>query len=311
MSDRTLILTLAQLIAAAAWADGDLNAEEIDQLKALLRQLPQRSGKREVEIAGQDWAQVEIYLHQPASAEERHRLVRQLQDALHSPRERAWALATLEDLVRADGVVTDAEQALVDEVREALNTLDLGILSRIGRLISGRVRRTDAAKQRADVDDFVQNRVYYLLRRRPDLDPQALGLSDAELRKLSLAGALMARVAAVDQAVEGEERGALSGALQHGWGLGPSVADVVAEIAVSPGAGEIDYVRLTNGFLNLTSEAERIRFLVALFEVAAADGRISPAETDEVRRIAHSLKLSPGQVNEARDRATQRRSTAG
>jgi uncharacterized tellurite resistance protein B-like protein len=70
-------------------------------------------------------------------------------------------------------------------------------------------------------------------------------------------------------------------------------------------AESVDYVRLTTAFLGATSEEQRISFLDALFAVAAADGRISTAEIDEIRRIAHSLKITTRDVNAARDRATR------
>jgi uncharacterized tellurite resistance protein B-like protein len=304
MADRTLIIALAQVLAAAAWADGDLNPEEVDRLKQLLRQLPQRSKQREVEIEEQDWAQVEIYLHAPVSAAERTRLIEQLRVALHSPADRQLAVATLEDLIRADGVVTDSERAVLVEIRSALDAVNLGIFSRLGRLLRGRgepavSNRTD------DLDDFLQNRVFYLLRRQHGADPATLGIPEQELRRLSVAGALLALMARVDHAVGPDEVAALSTALQRGWGLAPAPANLVAQIAVLPEATDVEFVRLTNAFLNYTDEAERIRFLDALFAVAAADGQISPAELDEIRRIAHSLKLETHNVNDARDRAVR------
>jgi len=40
MTDRNLIITMGKVIVAAAWADGTVDAEEINSLKDLLFMLP-------------------------------------------------------------------------------------------------------------------------------------------------------------------------------------------------------------------------------------------------------------------------------
>ena len=46
MSDRNLIFTLAKVIIAAAWADGQVSHEEVNSLKDLLFQLPRAASTR-------------------------------------------------------------------------------------------------------------------------------------------------------------------------------------------------------------------------------------------------------------------------
>ena len=74
MSDKNLILTLAKVIVAAAWADGEMTLEEINSLKDLLFQLPHAGG---VQITGREWARLEMYIESPVGAAERARLVEQ------------------------------------------------------------------------------------------------------------------------------------------------------------------------------------------------------------------------------------------
>lgn len=306
MSDREVILALARVIVAAAWADGALHKEEVDSLKDLLFRLPSAGPARGIELPGHEWAMLEMYTQSPVGPAERERLITQLQAALRTPADRALAFATLEELVQADGVVTDAERAVVEEIRAALNAVDLGLIARLGRLISGPIqRRTEAAGQpnrEEQLDDFVRNRVYYLVRQRLEERNQALSISDAELRKLSLAGGLMALVAHVDQAVNENETGAMASALEAGWAIDRTAAALVAEVALSAVAADLDYFRLTREFFNATTAEEREQFLTVLFSVANADGAVSFAETEEIRRIARSLSLSQQQVNAARPR---------
>jgi uncharacterized tellurite resistance protein B-like protein len=49
---------------------------------------------------------------------------------------------------------------------------------------------------------------------------------------------------------------------------------------------------LTRELAEVTTPEERQRFLAALFAVAAADGRASFEETEQIRLIAQGFKLS-------------------
>jgi hypothetical protein len=97
-------------------------------------------------------------------------------------------------------------------------------------------------------EDFVKNRIYYLVRERLRLGTADLSVPDAEVRKLSLAGGLMARVANIDRTLTSEERDAMITVLQTDWGVSHVAAALIAEVAVSAVASDLDYFRLTRTF---------------------------------------------------------------
>jgi uncharacterized tellurite resistance protein B-like protein len=308
MSDRAVILALGRVIVAAAWADGALSNDEINSLKDLLFRLPHVGPARGVELPAEDWARLELYMQAPVDAAERARLVADLQDALRTPADRALALTALDALASSDGAVTPEEQAVVQEIRTALDSVDLGLVARVARLVRGPIHRRSEAlagapNREAEFDDFIKNRIYFQVRRR--IPPDDALIADAELRLLSLAGGLLARVAHADQTVAPTESSAIAAALRASWGLGDTAAALVADVALSAVATDLDYYRLTREFFTATSDAQREQFLDALFAVARADGQVSPAETEEIRRIARSLNLSLQQVNAAIDRSRQ------
>jgi uncharacterized tellurite resistance protein B-like protein len=208
-------------------------------------------------------------------------------------------------------MVVDVEREVMQEIRAALQAVDLGVLAQLGRLIRGPVRRRSVAVATAPnreeaFEDFVKNRIYYLVRERLRLGNADLVVPDAEVRKLSLAGGLMARVAHIDRTVTSEECDAMIAVLESDWGVSQVAATVVAEVAVSAVAGNLDYFRLTRAFFSSTDGDERVQFLNVLFDVAYADGRLSSEEQEEIRRIAQSLNLSQRQVNDAREHAIRR-----
>jgi uncharacterized tellurite resistance protein B-like protein len=302
MPETNLILTLAKVIIAAAWANGEVAHDEVNSLKDLLFHLR--------DLTARDWAELEIYLDSPIRTAERKRLIAELQAAINSPRDKSLALMALNEMVEADGEVTEEERAVAQEIEAAIETVDVGIFGQMGRLMRGPLRRrqqaiADSHNRELYMDDFIRNRIYFQVRRRLDLGDVELNLPQEEIRKLSLAGGLMARVAHVDREVKDSEFSAMVDALQKDWNLSHEAAAFVTEIALSEFGAELDPYRLNREFFNSTSGLERERFLDALFAVAKADGEISHQETEEIRLISRGLKLTHQQFIEAKLRAKQ------
>jgi uncharacterized tellurite resistance protein B-like protein len=317
MSKAHLILTLAKVIIAAAWADGEMSNEEINSLKDLLFHLPHSGRGRDTQLSGREWAMLEMYIESPVSPEERAVLIEQLQNALRTPADRELALSALQELVHADGVVTPQERAVVQEIRNALESVDLNIINQLGRLIRGPIQRRSqvvagAGMREEHLDDFIKNKVYYAVRRRLDLDEaeDGLDISEAKLRKLSLAGGLMARVAHVDDKVTEDELEKMTRALQKGWELSREHAAIVAQVAASEAAADLDPFRLTRQFTTHTTHTERARFLNVLFAVADADGKVSHEEIEEIRRLARGLNLAHRHFIDAKLKIPRERRTS-
>lgn len=297
MSDRDVIMKLAKVIIAAAWADGEINNDEINALKDLLFQLPRTGSYQATQLSGQEWARLEMYIEVPIGEAERARLVADLNDALKSDRDRELVLEALQNMIEADGVVDEDEQAVVAEIMAAVESAETGALSGLQRLIGGAVQRRSAAvanapNREAFFDDFVKNKVYFGVSQRLQIDQKEIKISDAELRKLSLAGGLMAKVAYVDREVKDSEFEGIVSAMQAHWNIGLEAATFVAEVAVSAVDVNYDTFRMMREMTTSTSEEERRRFLDVLFTVAGADGDVSYDETEEIRTISRGLNMS-------------------
>lgn len=284
-----MVMALAKVMIAAAWSDGAITNEELNSLKDLLFRLPGMTAR--------DWSELEIYLELPVKPDERARLVAGLQDSLSSRREKQLALSALQDLIHADGSETEAEQAVFQEIRAALEDVNLNIFGQFGRLVSGPLERRAGAVAHAPnrelyLEDFIRNKIYFKLSQHLCRAEQVLDLPEAQLRKLSLAGGLMARVANVDHAVHEAEFEGMLAALQRHLALEREAAGLVAEVAISAISKDMDYYRLSREFFEATTEEERVHFLDVLFDIAAADGMVSHLEMEEIRTIARVLKLN-------------------
>ncbi len=289
MPNSDLILSLAKVLVAAAWADEEVSHDEINALKDLLFHLPGLSAR--------DWAELDIYIDSPIDPSERNRLLQDLRTAIRTRQDKELASETLEQLIQADGTVTPEERAVADEIQSTIDSINTNIFSRMGKmiLVSAKKRsRTVAgtANRERYLEDFIRNRIYYKLKRKLGENEADIPLSDDEFRKLCLASGLLSRVAFVDKDVTTEEKASIVEILRSSWDLRRETAALVAETAISAFEEGIDYYRLSREFFIATDEEERIKFVRALFQVAAADGDLSHDETEEIRKIAQVLKLS-------------------
>ena len=304
MSDRNLIFTLAKVIIAAAWADGRVSHEEVNSLKDLLFQLPRAGKEGGLQMSGQEWARLEMYIDQPIDDAERARLIADLQNTLRSPRDRKLVRQALDEIVNIDGTITPEEQAIVDEVKQAIDDVNLNLFMQLGRMVGGAMaRRTavaDAPNRERHFEDFVKNKVFYAVSHRLNVEQSKLNIPEEWLRKLSLVGGLMAKVAHVDDNVSEAEFKAMVQALRTHWDVDEVAAVFITEVAVSEAAKQLDHHRTVRQFASYTSREERLHFLDVLFAIAAADGRATHDEIEEIRAIANTLYLAREDFIEAK-----------
>jgi uncharacterized tellurite resistance protein B-like protein len=297
MADRKFIMDLAKLLIAAAWADGELQNEEINSLKDLLFNLEQ--------ITGDEWADLDVYMDSPVTAQERQELLSQVLSDIRSEEDKILVATTLEKLFEADGKVTDEEKAALEEIESAVSTVDTGLFSGLSKLLKGAVNRRNenyraAATREGRVDDYVENTIYYQIKSDMQKKGMDIDLPEQKLRKLCLAVGLLARISAVDDEISEEEKQTIRKVLSTEWNLSEREADLVARISCDRTLKGLDYFRLSRGFFECTDIYERRRFLKCLFKIANASHKTSYDETEEIRRIANSLKLSHKDFIEAK-----------
>ena len=299
-----LVETLVKVIVAAGWADKELTLEERNNLKDLLLQfrhhLPD-DGEAPI---------LEMYTESPIQAAEQERLVNELREAIWTEEDKALVISALKNMVEADGKITDDEQSMLDGIKGNLESVDTGVLGDVGRLIRGAIQRRSETIRNAPnrdqyFEDFLRNKIYYAVRHRLDLAEAELDIPEADLRKLSALGGLMARVAQKDGVVLEKEMEKITLTLQNSWGLSREAATFVTEVAISEVSRNFDYLRMSREFVEMTTPAERASVLDVLFTVANADGQISDEERKEIHNIADYLLLSDNLVVEAHSKIRQ------
>ncbi len=288
MANKEFVLDLGKLLVAAAWADGKLENKEINALKELLFQLP--------EISGEEWMKLELYMESPVGEDERQELLTRVLNGMTSKEEKTLAVSALEKLVHIDGVKQEAEAAVVESLRQDLESKSTGFLAHLGnplrRALNSRSSHygNDGGRE-SRIDDYIKNTVYYQLVTEMNERGLKLSLPDEEVRKVCLAAGLMARVAWVDKAFCEQEQHSVSRALAAGWNLPEDEAQLIMEISHQRIMKGLDFVQLSKGFCDYTTVPERRAFLRGLFAVANAAGKTSNEEIEEIRAIAKGLEL--------------------
>ncbi len=297
MADSALLMALAKVIIAAAWADGSVDYEEINSLKDLLFRL--------TDMTARDWASLDIYIDSPVGEVERQRLIEDLKANLRTEQDKQLALASLRALISADGSVDEEEELVFEQIKNELDNVGTGLFGSMNRLMLRPVQRrtqTVAGQPNREryLDDFIDNRIYYHVREQMENGEIELDLPDEDIRKLCLTGGLLARVAHVDRDFTQAEVDWMKKALQEKWQINRQAADLIVDIATTDIAEAVDYFRLSRQFFECTTETERIRFTEALFTIAVQDGQVSYDEIEEIRTIAYVLKLTHKQFIDAK-----------
>ena len=292
-NDRARMLTLAKVLISAAWADGEISNDEKNCLKDIIFHISNAG----MQLSAKEWELLEMYIDSPIGESERARLVAELQDAIRTPTERQYVLDALQKMALADGVSGDDEHQAIEEITRAVNEADTGLLDGLNRLLGRSMSRRSAAVANAPnrdayFNDYLQNKVYYETNRILREEGRSLDLTDKEMRKLGLAGGLMARIAKVDETVSEGEFEAMVDTIATTWQVDHEAAVFVANVAVSSLDVTYDYYRMTREFATSTTLEERQRFLVALFQIAGADGAVSFDETEEIRLVALGINVS-------------------
>ena len=287
------MLTLAKVLIAAAWADGHISDDEKNCLKDIIFHLLDGGAP----LNAQDWSVLEMYMDSPVGDAERTRLVADLQDIITNADERQFVIDALEQMMNADGVKDAEEERIIQQIEETIADGSVGFMDSLNRLLGGALQRRSSAvanapNREAYYDDFLQNKVYYEVNQRLRENGKSLDLSDAELRKLGLAGGLMARIAKVDRVVSDDEKQAMIEMIEEHWQLAHESAVFVADVAVSSLDVTYDYYRMTREFATSTTVDERRRFLVILFLIASADGSVSFEETEEIRLVSRGINVT-------------------
>ncbi len=294
---RPIVITLGKLLVFAAWADGEIKSEEYEVIRDQLFVLP--------DLTEEEWASVLIYMEYPMTEFELTNLIKDFNFLVKTPARRDYAIEAITRVVAADGVVTAEEQEALDHLKQNLkeDTLIEKLVELLKRILglSRRHRQTSAAQtynREKDLEDFLKNPVFFRLAREAKTFSEPLQFTKHELRKLCLAGAIMAKVAQADHFIHDDEVAVIFEALSDTWMLSDNGALLVLSIALNKNYGDMDMLRICRHFYEVSNSDERLQLFFTLVEIADADGSFSSPEIDVLVSIAGHLKIYTSTVHQ-------------
>ena len=287
-------LALLKVLAAAAWADGRLDREEVNRIKdRMLAFSPSPEQLREVEAL----------LAAPVSYPRCEELTRDLLGQLHSKSDRLSVLKEIESILAADGVISNEERQVVESLRgvmDAMSQVDQVLVRMSGvfrKVFRGRVPGSPPG----DLALYLKNAA---LQRLDDISQgEWRETIDAEtLNHHMLFGAILGRVAAAEGGISEEEIARIRSILEDRLGWTAPLLDWGVQAVRDSSTGQLDRQGLLSEFNRVADAEERKELLDAAFAVAAADGVVSGPELEELRLISNYLWLTPREFNQVRQR---------
>ncbi len=274
-----------KVLITAAWADSKLSQSELNYIKELARHFG---------LNDDDWFELQPYIEDPVSDEEREAVLRDLLARVSTASERNAIIGHLEQIIRADDTISDDEKELLRRYEEILlepSSLDL-MMGSIKALF-GKPRRESTI----DVDEFLRNKILFKLRRRIGNDQIT-----PDMHRMALLGGLMGIVAHADHDIDGRELEEIRHQLSRMGDFDDDAMDLLMTIIEEESVRGLDRYQLITEYTGGAGHEARTEMLDLLFGVAAADGALKHPELEELRSISSSLGLSHKQYIAAKIR---------
>jgi len=280
-------LTFLKVLAVIAWADGEMTESEKNILKKFYRKFG---------LEKDDIRQLNPYLLAPIPKKEQEHLFKQLAAELGSQKEKNEIIAELESIANADRNMKTEENKLVEEFIRMLKKTSFT------RRSFGRVRNffqatifKSAYEKNPAVHQYFKNTILKKLELKMKRSGQKIDLENDNVYSICLFGALLASVAQVDDHFHEEERKALQQILKERFEFSAKEQKLMFEVIKEQTKYGFDFHEVVTEFNNRVSYKDRVSAVDCFWTIAVADGSISHAENEEVRRITKAMYI-PHQI---------------
>jgi uncharacterized tellurite resistance protein B-like protein len=280
-------LTFLKVLAVIAWADGEMTESEKNILKRFYRKFG---------LEKDDIRQLNPYLLAPIPKKDQEHLFKQLAAELSSQKEKDEIIAELESIANAHRHMKTEENELVEEFIRLLKKTSFT------RRSFGRVRNffqatifKPAHEKNPAVNQYFKNTILKKLELKMRGSGQKIDLENDNVYFICLFGALLASVAQVDDHFHEEERKALQQILKERFEFSAKEQKLVFEVIKEQAKHGFDFHEVVTEFNSRVSYKDRVSAVDCFWAITVADGSISHAEKEEVRRITKAMHI-PHQI---------------
>jgi uncharacterized tellurite resistance protein B-like protein len=268
-----------------AWADGRISHEELNFLKDFMFKF---------DFTGEEWAQIEMYLEEPIPPEEAELLIKDFIQKTGSLDKRRSIRLKLEELMRADERTSPEEREFLERFTALLeqNASPASFLNGFRHLFKQTVFKPVPGPNRSgELHEFLNNRILFKVRRKLEREKLSLEAHPDKLAYAALFGGLLAYVGSVHAELGAKELAVLKKHLRQTVGFDPEEVELISSVIQETEPRDLNRFRLAREFYERSGPEQRLQLLDCLFDIASSDTDLQHSEIEEVRAIAHTLKL--------------------
>jgi uncharacterized tellurite resistance protein B-like protein len=292
-------LSFLKVLAAMAWADGQVEEEERNRIKVLFNRFDLEPGDRK---------EVDALLDRPVTFERALEITKEFAGGVALPGARKELIEELEAMAGAESDRSPAETELLEHVRAILasHTVVDGLVEKLRGLFSRTLfaGRSGASPRR--LREYPRNgalrRLGELLRERGEPLDESL----PDWNRITLLGGLLARVAHLGGGFLDAERRVVEEALTRRRAMTDAQRDLLLRVVAEESEHTGDLQQICAEYCRVSTMDDRLAALDDLFAVACADGGVGKDEVEQIRRIADFLWISNPEYLSVRDRYRDR-----
>ncbi len=290
-------LTFLKVMTAVAWADGEMTHSELNLLKSFIKKF---------DLDKNDVRELKPYLEAPVSKTLQEELFKQLIAEMESVEEREEIIQAMSRMAEGKKKTSEEELALVDQFttwlkKSSFTTRSFGKV----RNFFQRTIFVDAREKDAELEKYFKRKVIKKIELRSAKQGRKISLSDDEVYHICLLGTLLASVAQIDEIFEEVEEKALKEVLQEYFSFPEQELEILFDVIVEQARHGFDFHEVVTETNRLITFKERVMLIDCFFAIAAADGKISSAESEQIRRITKAMHIPHQDFKESKIRALE------
>ena len=290
-------MTFLKVLSTIAWADGEVTHSELNVLKGFYRKFG---------LDRHDVNELAPYMEAPVSQKHREELFHDLLAQLSSDTEKQELLEALESLAATKKKVDDEERQLAAQFtawlkKSSLTTRSFGkFKSLFQRTLFSHTRDIDP-----DLQKYFKRKVLDKIRRKSARQGKNLDLADEDMYHICLIGTLLASVAHEDGGLDEAEKKSMEGILSERFGYQGKALTLLLEVIEEQVRQGFDFHEVMTQVNQTVTFNERQKLMDCFFAIAIADGGISHAESEQIRRITKAMHIRHQDFKAAKIKALQ------
>ncbi len=290
-------LTFLKVMTTIAWADGELTHSELNLLKSFIKKF---------DLDQNDVRELQPYFEAPVSKGHQEELFQQLIAELASVEEKQEIIAAMSAMAEGKKNTSDEEVALVDQFTSWLkeSSVTTRSLGKVRNFFQSTIF-ANAREKDPEMEKYFKRKVFKKIELKSQKQGREITLPDNDVYHICLLGTLLASVAQVDEIIDAVEEQALKKVLLEYFSFPQEELEILFDVIVEQAKNGFDFHEVITETNRIITYNERVMLIDCFFAIAAADGEISLAESEQIRKITKAMHIPHDDFKASKIRALE------